>query len=136
MRNGRIGFCKKLVEQGSTVLFPTFYQFAPGKLPKELCWIHNVIYNEVQSDSGSRHVAYQIVERVFHDDLWTLLYKSLEILLQDQYFENEYIMRSLRGRIFGQMRFTPNIAALVACRSDWNNDFTKIFCNLILLPHP
>lgn len=90
-----LAFAKTLIEDGHAVFFPIFYHFSPDKLPKGLCWINNIIYNEVKSDSGSRHVAYQIVERVFRDDQLTLPYQSLETFLQNQCFRNDYIVRLL-----------------------------------------
>lgn len=94
-----LAFTKTLIEKGNIVFFPVFYHFSPDKLPEDLCWINNIIYNEVKSNSGSRYVAYQIAERVYRDDQLTLPYQSMEIFLQNQCFQNDYIMRLLTSWI-------------------------------------
>ena len=90
-------FAKKLIEEGRMIFFPVFYDLSPEQLPAQLDWIHNIIYNEVQSDSGTRHVAYQIAERVFRDETQKLPYQSLVSIAKKDCFHDSYINRLIES---------------------------------------
>jgi len=89
-----LAYTKDLVESRKAVLFPLFFQYAPRDLPKEFCWIRNIIYNEVQIDSGTRYVAFQITERILQDELQIKPDKELH-LLAEKFSQGSYAMKLL-----------------------------------------
>lgn len=90
-------FAKKLIEESRAVFFPVFYDLAPDELPDQMDWMHNIIYNEVRSDSGTRHVAYQIAERIFRDETQALPYQSLVALAEGNHFHDCYANRLIES---------------------------------------
>lgn len=92
-----IEFARGMIESRKAVFFPVFYNFKPENLPETLYWIRNLIYNEVQSNSGSRYVAYQIVERVLQDELQRLPYRCLYALKESDLFNDKYILQLLKS---------------------------------------
>lgn len=90
-------FVKDLLKKKAIVLFPVFYDLKPSELPVEFNWLCNIIYNEVYTDSGTKHVAYQIAERIFRDDILKHPYQCLDILAEKHLFSDEYIDRVIKS---------------------------------------
>lgn len=90
-----LSFAKRIVEEKHAVIFPIFYQFSPNNLKNEYEWLKNYIYNEVTSDSGTKHVAYQIAERIMHDDMQSFSVLSIESLLQKENLGEGYVKELL-----------------------------------------
>lgn len=92
-----LAFAKSLIQEGHATLFPIFYNFTPDRLPKQLEWINNIIYNEVKSDSGTRYVAYQIAERIFYDETKIFTYRSLTDFAEEDSFHDEYVNQLIKS---------------------------------------
>lgn len=92
-----IEFARNMIENKKAVFFPIFYNFNPEDLPESLCWIRNIIYNEIQGNSGSRYVAYQIVEKVLQDELQRFSYGCLYAIIEANSFEDKYIVQLLKS---------------------------------------
>lgn len=89
-----LAYTKDLVESQKAVLFPLFFQYDPHDLPEKFCWIRNIIYNEVQIDSGTRYVAFQITERILQDELLIKPGEALQLLAK-KFSQSSYVMKLL-----------------------------------------
>ncbi|NBH81055.1 TIR domain-containing protein [Clostridiaceae bacterium] len=92
-----LNYAKRMIENRSTVIFPIFYEMKPSELPQKFNWLCNIIYNEVDSSSGTKHVAYQIIERIFQDELQQYPYKELSTFSKEHIFSDRYIDRVIES---------------------------------------
>lgn len=109
-----LDYAQKLYEQGSVTLFIIFYEYMAHELPEEFKWLSKIIYCEISKHTGTIFVANQIIEKILHDSLNILPYRSFSELSK-QLPENSYISKLLETYLSLDLsNYSARIALLYA----------------------
>ena len=72
-----ISIIKNRHTQNNVIIFPILYEISPDSLPKELQWIKELIFKEVNRQSGTREICNHIACKITKDILEENNYQSI-----------------------------------------------------------
>lgn len=75
-----LSILKERYNKNKIVIFPVLYEIIPDRLPNELEWIKELIFKEVNRQSGTREVCNHIICRITEDLISNFSIKSINNL--------------------------------------------------------
>ena len=70
-------YVKRQFDKGLITVFPILYKIHPDELPKQYEWVTNLVYKEINDQSGVLLICNHIMSRFMTDELKNLRYKTI-----------------------------------------------------------